>query len=418
VKVVRAGRPSPQAFVHALASIALASVGACALVQPKPAAPAPPSGSPGAIGLVHPIATSSIASAITSTAVCAPSAVASRDTLEEDEESDDGVPEEAESREGTTSGQAVLRYTTDISDDALAEKWKANPTSLGSISIGFADEGRLVNGVQFPCGDGNTWTVVSPENTWGTSETIAYVLAAVERVKALHPNAPPLRVNQISAREGGYLRPHRSHQNGRDVDLAFYYPTATPVRAAARERVIDVPLTWELLKAIVTLTDVQVVLVDKRVQKVLYDYALGQGEDRAWLDTLFHAGRTSLVQHARRHRDHFHVRFFNARAQELGRRVSPLLAQRPDQNLAMVRVKQGDTLGGIATRYRSSVSAIQKANHMKNSFLRIAQVLKVPMRGPCTQCPIPPPVEVPPRRLPPSTILTAATRTTSISRAR
>jgi murein endopeptidase len=353
----------------------------------------------------------------TSSTACAVVPAGERDILEAEDETDEGAPEEEESREASTLVQPGLRYTADISDEELEAKWRSRPESLGSISIGFADEGRMINAVQFPCGDGTAWTVVSPENTWGTTETIGFVLKAVERVRSLHPNAPPLRINQISAREGGYLRPHRSHQNGRDVDLAFYYPTATPIRSAAREKVIDVALSFELLKSLVLLTDVQVVLVDRRVQKVLYEYALGHGEDPAWLDSLFHAGLRSLVQHARRHRDHFHVRFFNGRAQELGRRVAPLLAQRPDQNLAMVRVKKGDTLGAIAIRYKSSVTAIQKANYMKSSFLHIAQILKVPMRGPCTQCPIPPPFEIPERRLPPGMRIDALTAARTSSRA-
>jgi hypothetical protein len=38
---------------------------------------------------------------------------------------------------------------------------------------------------------------------------------------------------------------------------------------------------------------------------------------------------------------------------------------------------------------------------MRNTFLRLGQVLTVPLRGPCTHCPIPPAVILPPRRLPP-----------------
>jgi LysM repeat protein len=77
------------------------------------------------------------------------------------------------------------------------------------------------------------------------------------------------------------------------------------------------------------------------------------------------------------------------------------LAQRPDQNLAMHRVRSGDTLGAIARKYGSSIDALRKANRLRNSFLRISQMLKVPLRGPCTKCPVPPPVIVPPRRTPP-----------------
>jgi hypothetical protein len=333
---------------------------------------------------------------------------------EEDDDIEAASADEAESEvhESTSplDGSAV-RYTTDLSDEDLVERWRSAPESLGSISIGYADEGRLVNGVRFPEGEG--WIVVNPEATYATQETVDYVIAAIQAVRAQLPNVPPLRVNQASAREGGYLRPHRSHQNGRDMDLGFYYPTVDPVRVREREKHIDVAACWALLRALITETDVQLVLVDRRVQKVLYEHALLVGEDRDWLNSIFHAGRQSLVQHARRHRDHFHVRFYNPRAQELGRRVAPLLAMRPEQNLRMHRVRRGDTLGAIALRYGTTVTALRKANRIRGSLLRISQVLTVPLRGPCTQCPVPPPVVLPERRLPPSA--TAASGGTSAS---
>jgi LysM repeat protein len=301
----------------------------------------------------------------------------------------------------TAPADGGLLYSLDLTDEALAAAWKDAPASLGSISMGFVEEGRLINGVPFPKADDDAWTVVSPEATYGTQETVDFVAAAIRQVKAQHPDAPPLRVNQISAREGGYLRPHKTHQNGRDVDLGFYYPGGQTVRVREREKVIDVALNWALVKALVMQGDVQFILVDQRVQKVLFEHAKKLGEDPAWLDSLFHAGRSSILQHARRHRDHFHVRYFNGRAQELGRRVAPLLATRPEENIAMHRVKKGDTLGGIASRYGSSAAAIRKASGLSNNLLRIGRVLKVPLRKPCTTCPVPPPMVVPPRRLPP-----------------
>jgi LysM repeat protein len=298
------------------------------------------------------------------------------------------------------AGDAGWQYTLDLSDEALAKVWKDDLPALGSISMGFVQEGRLINGVPFPQDTG--WTIVSPEGTYGTQETVDFVSSAIRQVRLWYPDAPPLRVNQISAREGGYLRPHKTHQNGRDVDLGFYYPGGPTVRVREREKVIDVALNWALVKALVIHGDVQFILVDLRVQKVLFDYAKKAGEDPVWLDSLFHAGSQSILQHARRHRDHFHVRYFNARAQELGVRVAPLLAQRPEENIAMHRVRRGDTLGGIAYRYGSSVTAIRKASGLSNTtLLRIGNVLKVPLRKPCTTCPVPPQTIVPPRRLPP-----------------
>lgn len=322
---------------------------------------------------------------------------------DDDEVADATDTDEGEAQE--TDANAVVPdgplYTAELSDEQLKEQWKKEPSTLGSISVGFVESGRMVNSVRVPQG-GEDWLVVSPELAYGTQETVDYLTQAIREVRKQYPNAPPLRVNQLSSREGGYLRPHKSHQNGRDVDLGFYYPTVEPVRARERERYINVELNWALIKALAMHTDVQMILVDKRVQKVIYDFALSKGEDKAWLDSLFNAGAKSIVKHAKRHRDHFHVRFYNPRAQELGRRIAPLLALQPDKNIVMHRVRSGNTLGAIALKYNSSVSAIQKANRMRGTFLRLGQVLAVPLRGPCNRCPVPPPVVVPPRRLPPS----------------
>ncbi|HZA51626.1 MAG TPA: penicillin-insensitive murein endopeptidase [Myxococcaceae bacterium] len=327
---------------------------------------------------------------------------AREDEAEAEDEDDEGVEEEGESTDASPGAIDEARYTAEIDDAKLGELWKNEPQELGSVAIGFAHDGRLLNGERVPNGQG--WVVVSPDRAYGTRETIQYIVAAASTVHAQFPDAPPLRVNQLSLPDGGYMRPHKSHQNGRDVDFGFYYPTAHPIMVRAREKVIDPRLNWALVKALVTLTDVQVILVDRRVQAVLYKHALAAGEDKAWLESLFHAGKDSILQHARRHRDHFHVRFFNARAQELGRRIAPLLPQRAEFRVAKHRVRTGDTLSHIAVRYGSSVTAIRKANGLRTSFLRVAQVLQVPTRGACTRCPVPPPVILPPRRLPPTVI--------------
>lgn len=321
----------------------------------------------------------------------------------DDDDLDDGsetpVEEETESVDDASAGDPGLRYSADFDEATLKDAWVNKPELLGSVSIGFAHEGRLMNAVPFPEGEG--YRVVSPAKAYATQETVDYVLAAIAKVRAQYPDAPRLRVNNISSKEGGWLRPHKSHQNGRDVDFGFYYPTEDPIRVREREKVIDVKLSWALLEALITETDVQSVLVDKRVIRVLYDHALAIGRDKAWLDSIFHAGASSVVKHAPRHRDHFHVRFYNPRAQELGRRVAPMLALRPEQNVFVHRVRYGDTLGHIALRYGTTIKAIQKANGMKGTFLKLGQRVRVAMRGPCTRCPIPPPVVIPPRRLPP-----------------
>ncbi|MDY7229283.1 LysM peptidoglycan-binding domain-containing protein [Hyalangium rubrum] len=392
--------PPPSASVRPERPEAVAVAPPVAASEPAPAAPSsvtlPAEPTAPAVALVEPAA---------ATPAESPDATEAPEGEGDEEDAspevagfDSADGDEAETPAEPGSEIPGMLYTADLSDEELEKRWKDDPASLGSVSVGFVHSGRLVNSVRFP--QEKDWLVVSPEKAWTTQETVDYMTRVIRELRTRFPEAPLLRVNQISGKDGGHIRPHKSHQNGRDVDLGFYYPGGNPVRARARENYIDPKMNWELVRALVTLTDVQIILVDRRVQKVLYDFALKNGEDKAWLDSLFHAGENSIIKHARGHRDHFHVRFFNPRAQELGRRIAPLLALQPEHNIAMHRVRSGDTLGAIAMRFNSTVTMIRNANRIRGHMLRIGQVLSVPLRGPCNRCPVPPPVVIPPRRMP------------------
>ncbi len=321
-----------------------------------------------------------------------------------DESSDDGSGEAED--HSAKPADAMLRYTTELSDEKLAELWSASPAQLGSISVGFTDAGRLVNPVRFPEGPG--WVVVDPPRAWATQETSDALFAALSAVTALEPaacSASPIRVNHLSRQEGGWLRPHRSHQSGRDVDLSFYYGVGGSAHgAAARRDNFDLRRNWALIRALATLTDTEFVLVDRRVSNRIYDYALAQGEDPAWLKSLFRTGAAAFVRHAPRHRDHFHVRFYNARAQELGRRIHPLLPKgKPEERIAVHRIRSGDNLGAIALRYGTTIKSIQRANRLKGTSIRAGRTLVIPFARSCIDCPAPPQVVVAPRRMPPFT---------------
>ena len=318
----------------------------------------------------------------------------------EDESDAEGEDAESEAGEAAAAGPG-MRYTADLADSELARRWREDLASLGSISVGFADQGRLINAVHMP--DDPAWICQRPDLAWGAQETVDALALAFRAVRAAYPDSAPARLSHIGARDGGYLRPHKSHQSGRDADIAFFYKgDAVPGGRGRRERYIDPARSWTLLRALITQTDVQVILVDRGIQDVLRTYALSAGEDRAWLDRVFRAGKASIVQHARKHRDHFHARFFAPRSQELGRRIAPLLAERPDQNLVVHRVKRGQTLGAIARAYATTVPAILKANRLRRTFLSLDQRLLIPLRKPCTRCPIPPAIVVPARCLPPA----------------
>jgi murein endopeptidase len=323
------------------------------------------------------------------------------DSQADADEADEGV-DDAESEAGAVTAAAPgIHYTGDLSDDELARRWREQLDALGSISVGFADQGRLINPVHMP--EDPAWVCARPDLAWGTQETVDSLSTAFRAVHAQFPKSVPARLSHIGAKNGGYLRPHKSHQSGRDADIAFFYKKdQAPGGRGKRERFIDPVRSWALLRALITQTDVQLILVDRGIQDVLRKYALAAGEDRAWLDRVFRSGKASIVQHARNHRDHFHARFFAPRSQELGRRIAPLLAQRDDQNLIVHRVKRGQTLGTIARVYATTVTAILKANRLHKTFLSLDQRLLIPLRKPCTRCPVPPAVVVPARCLPPT----------------
>jgi murein endopeptidase len=316
-------------------------------------------------------------------------------TVTPDDPADEG-PEEAEAATAPPASPDIV-YTRDLSDAQLAKEFKENLPALGSISVGFADRGRMINAVHMPSDP--AWRCERPDLAYGTQETVDALALVLRAVHREFPDSAPARISHMGSKSGGFLRPHRSHQSGRDADIGLFYKNdGFPGRVAHRERFVDPARNWALLRELITQTDVQMILVDRGIQKVLREYAISQGEDAAWLSRVF----SQVVKHARNHKDHFHVRFYAPRSQELGRRVQPLLAMRPEQNLAVHVVRRGNTLGAIAARYRTTVPAIRRANRLgKRAMLSMGQHLIIPLRGACTHCPLPPPVAVPPRCLPP-----------------
>ncbi|HEX9187659.1 MAG TPA: penicillin-insensitive murein endopeptidase [Vicinamibacteria bacterium] len=288
----------------------------------------------------------------------------------------------------------------DTDTEALLFVAQSAPAALGPLSIGTPDAGLLLNPVPFA--SGSLWTVRDPDEAWATDETIDAIVTAIEAVEARYPGSPRLVIGDLSHPGGGRLNRHKSHQTGRDADIGFYYRRGeVDTFLSARRKDLDLPRTWALVRALVTETDVDRIFVDRSLISILYAHAVAEGEDRAWLNDVF--GRTSekgIIQHERRHKDHLHVRFFNARAQERGRIVYPVLVETGAAPPPMVRhrVRPGETLGALARRYGTSVSAIKSANGLRTTRLRAGRSYTIPIRR------VPPdvgPVLVPPRRLPP-----------------
>jgi penicillin-insensitive murein endopeptidase len=136
-----------------------------------------------------------------------------------------------------------------------------------------------------------------------------------------------LYVGDFSARSGGKLRPHKSHQSGRDVDLGYYYSTGEAWYKRATSKNLDRARTWALLETLLTETRVEYVFMDRSIQPLLKEYALAQGEDPEWLSRIFEgpSNRDPIIRHRFGHATHMHVRFENPTAELTARRSYPLL---------------------------------------------------------------------------------------------
>src|SRR5438132_11856243 len=182
--------------------------------------------------------------ALTALVALTAASAAAQDGVPQDGVPQDGVsvtegdaPEEAESSTFAPIGPALL-YTRELTKHDLAQKLRDDPASLGSISIGFADRGRIINALQMP--QDPAWIIERPDFSYAVRETAVALAQAFRSVRRQFPDSAPARLNHISAKDGGYLRPHRSHQSGRDADIGLFYKgDRFPPRGAARERLID-----------------------------------------------------------------------------------------------------------------------------------------------------------------------------------
>jgi penicillin-insensitive murein endopeptidase len=229
-----------------------------------------------------------------------------------------------------------------LDDAAFDAAWNEEPRRFGAVAAGRPNRGFLYNGTPLT-NDGVYFRLEEPENSYGTAETIAGLLAAVAEVHRLHPGTKPLSVGHISRAGGGWLRPHKSHQNGRDVDLGFYYSDESPWYRRATEENLDVARTWSLISAMERAAGLEYVFVDRSLHAVLRTHAERIGEPREFIEYMFDGpmpSRGPTIRHARGHLTHLHVRFASPVAVENATRVARRLGKAGRNSGQLVQLLQ------------------------------------------------------------------------------
>jgi murein endopeptidase len=187
-------------------------------------------------------------------------------------------------------------------------------------SVGKPYRGTLVGAVALP--EHHAYHRRHPKRIYGTTSTVRHLQTAIETVHETFPNLHRLAVGDLSAREGGKLGGHRSHQSGRDVDLGFYFrqrPWIYPFKfAQPTARNLHFRATWALIKALADTSDepdgVDYILLDYDVQRLLYIWAMQQDDLRDDVERILQYPRgrmreVGIVRHFPKHANHLHVRF-------------------------------------------------------------------------------------------------------------
>ena len=184
-----------------------------------------------------------------------------------------------------------------------------------SEAIGPTNRGRLEEGVGLPSHRG--YVIRAAARSYGTEETARWMVAAFDAVDAKFKHTKVVRIHDMSDRDGGPLRDHKSHQNGRDVDISYYQEKCGSRGCQFdhfRSSELDVARQWTLLEYWLRNRQAEMIFIDYRLQAKLYRYAKRRGATKAQLDEWIQYPRgkyepVGVIRHYRNHADHLHVRF-------------------------------------------------------------------------------------------------------------
>lgn len=189
-------------------------------------------------------------------------------------------------------------------------------------AVGKPWNGRLVDGQRLdPEGAGYRSIRQSRGRFYGTGKLVAGIEWTAKQVHAADPSAPPMAIGDLSAKNGGEVSDHASHENGLDADILVAWKDADGkpvfaddfVRLTAKgstthggKRIsFDAARTWLIVKALATNPHMQVQLafLDQSLINAVLNYASNAGEDKGVISKA-----SRMLEHWKGHSDHIHIR--------------------------------------------------------------------------------------------------------------
>ena len=186
--------------------------------------------------------------------------------------------------------------------------------STRSKAVGSPNNGKLIN--PFCIKDHGPHYIHFGPNSCGTDLAVTILMFAIGQLYRVYPDTPPVVIGSLSAPSGGPIRPHKSHQNGLDVDIGYIPVKDMGLKAFKRlaPSQIDFDKTFFLMATMMATGKVKYIFVDYDLESYLYDAARAMGYDQDQLKIIFQYPRTrytkaGIIRYSPGHKDHFHVRF-------------------------------------------------------------------------------------------------------------
>ena len=221
------------------------------------------------------------------------------------------LQDETESHQHASAGTSVDVADTRQRKPASTSKLPLVTIKSGSVSVGTPNRGKIVNSIALP-ENNSLYTIRKPDESYGSTHTLYNVQLAIANFRQASGYKGEVIIGDISKQGGGRLRPHSSHQSGRDVDIRL--PLANAKGSSDNAEDVDWDATWALLQAIVATGEVQYIFLSTSRQKLLYKAAKRAGASKDLLERMIQYPRKSgtndgLIRDESGHTAHFHVRF-------------------------------------------------------------------------------------------------------------
>ena len=177
-----------------------------------------------------------------------------------------------------------------------------------AFSIGKPHRGRIENAAQLP--ESELYTIRFNRLAWGSTLTVESIQSALAAFRRDSGFSGDLFIGAMSRKTGRRLRPHRSHQSGRDLDIRM--PAMSHTEGYKLDRTeIDWHATWVLVDSFIRTGNVKVIFLERKLFARLRSAGLRMGATDERMDEVM-----SKVRHSKGHTSHIHVRFVCAEGSE------------------------------------------------------------------------------------------------------